>query len=145
MKNHGSFPWIGALFILLACIQFEYHGDSWAFNSGGLPLGVGICAILSYIMLFQISRHFEEFCIANGWLPKAIDHRNDLLLPIAFLAVLPKIYYQSNELITYPGKEVPRWTFSWSHDGYDLKFIAAIGILVLLLRVRAIVRGLARQ
>lgn len=145
MDTLRRFPVIPAFLIFVACIGFEYRTPSSQLSVPGLVGGLAVLGIVAVVLSHRIFKHFENVCREKGWLTVPVQHRYDILFPIAFVAASLKWQYLGPEIVDTLGKAVPQWEIAWSDPTLDVYFVLAMFVVVVLLRVNDFVHAIARS
>lgn len=145
-QNHSTrYLILSIVLILLACIRYEYRTDQWELSTPGLQGGIGILAIIGLVLVFRIFSVVQDVCLAHGLIESRISSKYDLLIPIALVAVMFYGHWTGDLVEGMDGEEVYQWEFAWSDPEYAGPFLAALLVVVLLLRVQTLLRAIKSQ
>lgn len=141
-KNSNKYLILSIVLILLACIRFEYRTDRWEFSIPGLQGGIVIIAIVGLVLVFRILNAVQDVCVARGLIESRVSSQYDLLIPVAFVAVIFHGRWTGDLIEGMDGETVYQWEFAWSDPRYAMPFLGALLVVVFLLRVQALLKAI---
>ncbi len=96
--------------------------------------------IIAIVLLYRIFTAVQDVLIANNILPSRLTCKQDILIPLGILFVFVKGSWFGPS-IEVPGKDMPRWEFSWSDPQWDIPFIAVLVCIVLFIRIHKLLQA----
>ncbi|GEM_PF-3202188 len=136
-------PWISIFLLLLACIHWEYHGETSSISLPGLSGGLVVLGIVALVVLYRIYKALKNVCATHGIDTKRFHSKYDVLIPIAVIPVLGHaIWYGPTAGSHLQGGAEYRWTFEWGDSNWGAAFLVVLVSVVYLLRILAMLRAL---
>ena len=73
------YPVVSIALVLVACVRYEYHAESFSLVVPGLAGGIVVLGIVSIVLFYRIFNAVEKLLRTKGWLKQPLKHRYDVL------------------------------------------------------------------
>lgn len=105
---------LAVVLVLLGCVGFQWNTEHAQLTMPAIWTGVGVAMVVAVVLLYRIVGALERVCLDRGFVRAVPAPKYDVLLAVAFLAVLPHLYWDGELIVGTNGQSVPQWYFQWS-------------------------------